>query len=112
MDDDDPLTSINVDLSAQSLLLASANHDLDAIRELLKEVPASVQDPDTGYTPLHTAITACEREQINGFHDEENDNREEELAKAADTVRLLLQSGAIWNDLDANDETPGCVAED
>src|SRR6201989_2935998 len=89
----DPLDDIDVDLSAQNLLLAAANHDLDAIRELLKTTPATFQDADTGYTPLHAAIAACEEEQANGVHHEASSQREAELLKAAETVRLLLQSG-------------------
>lgn len=29
---------------------------------------------------------------------------------AEETIGLLLQNGAIWNDLDKNGETPGCIA--
>jgi protein arginine N-methyltransferase 2 len=28
------------------------------------------------------------------------------------TLKLLLQNGAIWNDLDKKNETPGCIAGD
>lgn len=40
------------------------------------------------------------------------DGNEEEarVEGAAKTMRLLLQNGAIWNDTDANNETPGCLA--
>lgn len=110
---DDPLDQIETDLDAQSLLLASANHDLEAIRNLLKTTPATVQDAETGFTPLHAAIASCEEDdvkQMNGDHVEESAERKKELESAAESVRLLLQSGAIWNDLDASDETPGCVA--
>ena len=30
--------------------------------------------------------------------------------RALDVVNVLLENGAIWNQLDSNDETPGCVA--
>lgn len=36
---------------------------------------------------------------------------DEKLAAATQTVRLLLEHGAIWNDIDVNDETPGCLAK-
>ncbi len=36
--------------------------------------------------------------------------KDEKIAAATQTVRLLLENGAIWNDVDANDETPGCLA--
>ncbi|KIW05731.1 uncharacterized protein PV09_03588 [Verruconis gallopava] len=108
----DPLESVDVDLSAQSLLLAAANHDLEAIKDLLKTTPATVQDADTGFTPLHAAVAACEQaEDISGANEESREGRKAEISKAADTVRLLLQSGAIWNDLDAANETPGCIAK-
>jgi protein arginine N-methyltransferase 2 len=113
-EEDDLLVSVDLDLSAQSLLRASANHDLTAIKELLKTTAATVQDADTGFTPLHAAIAACEQEavQVNGNHDhgEESEARKKELENAAEAVKLLLQSGAIWNDLDVNNETPGCIA--
>jgi protein arginine N-methyltransferase 2 len=111
--DDDPL-KIDVDLEAQSLLLASANHDLSALRDLLKTTPATVQDSETGFTPLHAAIAACEPDDEVQANGNGSDAAQEEQKKtneaAAETVRLLLQSGAIWNDLDSNNETPGCIA--
>ncbi|KAI9852603.1 MAG: Arginine N-methyltransferase 2 [Vezdaea acicularis] len=35
---------------------------------------------------------------------------EEDLESGRETVKLLLANGAIWNDLDVRDETPGCLA--
>lgn len=35
---------------------------------------------------------------------------DKEIAAAAQTIRLLLEYGAIWNDVDVSDETPGCLA--
>lgn len=109
----DPL-SVDLDLTTQSILLAAANHDIPALRDLLKTTPATVQDSETGFTALHAAIAACEPEsedQGNGAvltaSDEE---RRKTLEEGAETVRFLLQNGAIWNDLDSNDETPGCIA--
>lgn len=113
MAEDDPL-AVNLDLTAQSLLLAAANHDLPALRDLLKTTPATVQDPDTGYTPLHTAIAACEPDAEPNASGNDLGAAEQERSKTldagAESVRLLLQSGAIWNDLDKNNETPGCIA--
>jgi len=86
----------DLDLQIQQLLWACASYDLTKIRELLKTVPASVQDGETGYTPLHAAINAC--------HDNED------IEPAKEVMRLLFENGAIWNDLDANNETPGCLA--
>jgi protein arginine N-methyltransferase 2 len=113
MFEDDP-SKVDVDLTTQSLLLAAANHDLSALKDLLKTTSATVQDSETGFTPLHAAIAACEpldEQNTNGDapHTLE-DERKKTNEAAADTVRLLLQSGAIWNDLDSNNETPGCIA--
>ena len=120
-----------IDLQTQALLLASAKHDIPALRNLLKEGDVNVQDTETGYTPLHAAIAACELDEdelqpkiseatntngnVNGHGSTEepgpaNPDREEELQMATETVKYLLQAGAIWNDLDTNGETPGCMA--
>jgi protein arginine N-methyltransferase 2 len=112
----DPL-QIDTDLTTQSLLLASAHHDIASLKNLLKTAPANVQDSETGFTPLHAAIAACEEdehEKTTNGNDAPNfitDERKKELEAAAETVRLLFQNGAIWNDLDLNNETPGCVAK-
>ncbi|KAF2195015.1 arginine N-methyltransferase 2 [Zopfia rhizophila CBS 207.26] len=122
---DDPAFAIETDLQTQSILLASANHDIPALRNLLHNTSANVQDPETGFTPLHAAIAALEpgpaeqsqesSKQVNGHANGENaeevsEERKQELEAAAKTVRLLFQNGAIWNDLDGNGETPGCIA--
>lgn len=76
------------------ILLASENHDVETLHTLFKTASANVQDPETLVTPLHAAIaTAQGKEEI-----------------AAKTLKVLLQNGAVWNDLDANDETPACLA--
>ena len=118
------------EIQAQLILLAASKHDIEALRTLLRQGSASVQDPKSGFTPLHAAIAACEDAQIvsvgtvngeaatsshvNGYlsgeADIEEGNEESEIAAGARTVRLLLQNGAIWNDVDKNDETPGCLA--
>jgi hypothetical protein len=56
---DDPAFAVSVDDTTQTILLAAANHDLETLKPLLR-VPgaASVQDPETGFTPLHAAIQA------------------------------------------------------
>jgi protein arginine N-methyltransferase 2 len=111
---EDDLLKVDVDLTTQSLLLAAANHDLSALKDLLKTTPATVQDSETGFTPLHAAIAACESSEERHINGDASGSSEEEQKKileaAAETVRLLLQSGAIWNDLDSNNETPGCIA--
>ncbi|KAE9968348.1 hypothetical protein BLS_005898 [Venturia inaequalis] len=111
----DPL-QIDTDLTTQSLLLAAAHHDIASLRNLLKTAPANLQDPETGFTPLHAAIAACEEVDVDSSSNGDATNslsreRKKELESAADTVRMLFQNGAIWNDLDLNNETPGCVAK-
>ncbi|KAF2477749.1 arginine N-methyltransferas-like protein [Lindgomyces ingoldianus] len=127
---DDPAFQVETDLQTQSLLLAAANHDVRALRDLLRNTSANVQDTETGFTPLHAAIAACEpnepvpplvpSKQVNGHTNGETTNGEiaqensadqrQELEMAEKTIRLLFLNGAIWNDLDSNGETPGCIA--
>ena len=112
---------VNVDLVVQSILLAAANHDTTALRNLLRNSSSNVQDPETGFTPLHAAVAACEPEEkqtvngangrVNGSHDDDDEESVSETEAAAlRTVKLLFQNGAIWNDLDKMGETPGCIA--
>ena len=121
---------IDPELETQKILLAASNHDLETLRTLLRAGSANVQDPDTGYTPLHSAIAACEPESedatpvqaqapainghVNGNGGADSSNVHEDqaalLEAAKKTMRLLLMNGAIWNDLDKNNETPGCLA--
>jgi protein arginine N-methyltransferase 2 len=124
--DDPAFSTPEVDINTQTVLLHASNHDLAALKPLLR-IPgnASVQDPETGFTPLHAAIAACghapstdtsadtkRKHAANGTTEDNGDTDEEEvdLEKAKQTVRELFLSGAIWNDLDTNGETPGCLA--
>ncbi|APA06238.1 hypothetical protein SS1G_01272 [Sclerotinia sclerotiorum 1980 UF-70] len=97
---DDPAFITETDTTTQTILLAASNHDLSALKPLLR-VPgaASVQDPETGFTPLHAAIASCE-----------DSPSPEDIEAAKATIKELFLSGAIWNDLDTNNETPGCLA--
>ena len=122
-----------VDIEVQSVLFAASQHDVPSLRKLLQvdsTAPANVQDPETGFTPLHAAIAACEPEikepdgvndgDVAFQNDEEANAPNSELESeepdgqyieaACDTLNLLLANGAIWNELDQNDETPGCIA--
>jgi type IV protein arginine methyltransferase len=127
------LDNIDLDTRTQEILLAASNHDLNTLKPFL-QVPgaASVQDPETGFTPLHAAIAACSQASqstaandgrstngpVNGAtnghsHDSKDDKNEEgevDIEKAKATVKELFLSGAIWNDLDKKNETPGCLA--
>lgn len=118
---DDPAFEIETELQTQSILLAAAKHDTPSLRNLLRNSSANVQDSETGFTPLHAAIAACEPDeesedaQTNGETHEPGVNgtkagSEGAIEAAVKTIKLLFENGAIWNDLDANGETPGCIA--
>ncbi|RAK81810.1 protein-arginine N5-methyltransferase [Aspergillus fijiensis CBS 313.89] len=121
--------AINVDTDIQELLLAASQHDLPQLRRLIRTNPSpalanpvNARDPETGLTPLHSAVAACEPDDddddnaeqqpaVNGAADNSNATPSAEVEQAAlETVRFLLLEGAIWNDLDNNGETPGCIA--
>lgn len=128
--EDVAVTESFTDIQAQLILLAASHHNLESLRPLLRTGSASVQDPETGFTPLHAAIAACDHTSesssqaqhgsaaikasnghINGnTNGEHSESEDPEMEAAVKTVRLLLQNGAIWNDVDKNNETPGCVA--
>lgn len=91
----------------REILYHAWGHDLSGLKPLMTDRnKASAQDPKTGETPLHAAIRACGPAET-GDEDEEDGSVEE----ANQTIEKLFLSGAIWNDVDANNETPGCVAE-
>lgn len=109
-------SAIDADTTTEEILLAATNHDLDALRKLFEKNDAKVQDADSGFSPLHAAIAACEPDEelksdvkLNGEGDAVNGHALSEESALA-TLRLLFENGAIWNELDANDETPGCLA--
>ncbi|KAK6864618.1 hypothetical protein PG995_001146 [Apiospora arundinis] len=87
--------------SISQILSQAWKHDLAALKPLL-DVPgrASVQEPTTGETPLHAAIRACGPVGASGA----------DLEAAKSVLEELFFNGAIWNDVDSNNETPGCVA--
>ena len=117
------LQEADPEVQAQLILLAASHHDIESLRTLLRTGSANVQDPETGFTPLHATIAACEsssndvvdgespNSHVNGTANEDHSNTAgSDIEAAANTMRLLLQNGAIWNDVDKNDETPGCLA--
>lgn len=105
---------VDLDTTSDEILLAATNHDTSKLATLLTTPgSANVRDQDTGYTPLHCAVSSCEPDDEDTHHAPEGDA----IATAAlaeetclPTVKLLLENGAIWNDLDAAGETPGCIA--
>ncbi|PLB48964.1 putative arginine N-methyltransferase [Aspergillus steynii IBT 23096] len=120
----DPSIEIDVDLEVQEILLAASQHDIPKLRRLIRShtaVPnaANVKDTETGYSPLHAAIAACESDdepvngESNGVHANGTQPSQEKsvVESGVNTVKFLLQEGAIWNDLDLNNETPGCIAK-
>jgi len=109
---------IDLDTTAHEILLAASNHDLDTLRQLLRLNSANVQDSETLSTPLHAAVAACEEDA-----ETLEDKRQMDVDQAAtletaalhedgavQTTKLLFENGAIWNDLDKNNETPGDIA--
>jgi protein arginine N-methyltransferase 2 len=72
---------------------------------------ASCQDPTTGETPLHASIRACGY-PIEDEPPTDSGEKQEELCvqEAKETIHELFLWGAIWNDVDNHNETPGCVA--
>ncbi|KAH6610487.1 arginine n-methyltransferase 2 [Trichoderma cornu-damae] len=98
----------------RDVLYHAWGHDLSGLKKLLDvRGKASLQDPKTGETPLHAAIRACgpagepDGDAAAGGQEEGEDGSVEE---AREILQQLFFSGAIWNDVDANNETPGCVA--
>jgi protein arginine N-methyltransferase 2 len=89
-------------LLAKRIISAAERHDVPALKVLLKDGSANVQDPTAtvATSPLHAAIASC------GKAEEGKEAGDE----AVQTVELLLQNGAIWNDLNKEDDTPGCIA--
>lgn len=98
--------------ATKQILYHSWAHDLSGLKPLL-DAPgnASLQDPTTGETPLHAAIRACgPADPKPDGEDEEGEEPEGCVQEALGVVSELFFSGAIWNDVDNRDETPGCVA--
>lgn len=111
---DDVNMQVDTDTTNDEILLAATNHDLEALKKLLRTGSARIQDPETGFSPLHAAIAACEpdeesKEESVPAGDAVHGNALTEESALA-TVQLLFENGAIWNELDNNDETPGCLA--
>ena len=108
---------------AQALIAAAARHDVVAVKNLLRTVSANVQDDETGFTPLHAAVAGCspphEKISSDDVANEVTPNAtsskgtpisSETEDQAAEIVRVLFENGAIWNDIDALDETAACIA--
>ncbi|KAF8451878.1 S-adenosyl-L-methionine-dependent methyltransferase [Terfezia claveryi] len=90
------------------ILLSSYDHNLSVLAPLLRQHRPTCQELETLHTPLHKAILGAAQ-----YLSISDCNLQEEKMKLAEqTVRLLLENGAIWNDLDREGKTPGCVADE
>ena len=99
--------SISSGLAAEAriaeILDCAGEHDNIKLERLLRQYKfkdcdaVDVQDAN-GTSPLHAVVASCA------------DHGESIESAACDTVRLLFENGAIWNQLDQNQETPGCIA--
>ncbi|EXJ95452.1 hypothetical protein A1O1_00574 [Capronia coronata CBS 617.96] len=111
-----PVTSVkdqSLDECVKEIILASSLHDLEKLEVYIDQHSfpdckvVDVQDGETGHSPLHAAIASC-RPAVNGSVAQDEGAKGEDVA--ATTVKFLLENGAIWNQVDHNDETPGCLA--
>lgn len=106
--------------NVRQVLLHAWSRDLSELKELLSRPGAATeQEPKTGETPLHAVVRGCGR-----FEPEEEDEQTQKespadqmeevedgiVAEARACIQELFFSGAIWNDVDSNNETPGCTA--
>ncbi|KAF8425111.1 S-adenosyl-L-methionine-dependent methyltransferase [Tirmania nivea] len=90
------------------VLLSSHDHNLSVLAPLLRQNRPTCQEPETLHTPLHKAILgAAQYLSISDY-----DLQEKKMKLAEQTVRLLLENGSIWNDLDREGKTPGCLADE
>ncbi|KAJ9164612.1 Arginine N-methyltransferase 2 [Coniochaeta hoffmannii] len=96
----------------QQILTAAWSHDVATVKKLL-DTPgrASARDPVTGETPLHAAIRALGPVPGPEASEEEKKEDEASVEAAIATIKELFLWGAIWNDVDDRDETPGCLAD-
>ncbi|EGX92119.1 arginine N-methyltransferase (Rmt2), putative [Cordyceps militaris CM01] len=93
--------------AVRELLLHAWSRDLPALKTLLAARPgaASEQDPTTGETPLHAVVRGC-----GPAADEEEEDGGAVVEEARACIQELFYGGAIWNDVDNHNETPGCTA--
>ncbi|KAM3460872.1 hypothetical protein NHJ6243_005548 [Beauveria neobassiana] len=93
--------------NVRQVLLHAWSRDLTGLKELLdRPGAASEQDPTTGETPLHAVVRGCGAAEPQSTSDDEDGV----VAEARACIQELFFSGAIWNDVDDHNETPGCTA--
>ena len=99
-------------ISIPHVVNAAAAHDIERLKSCIDTYvfpqcrAVDVQDQSTGNTPLHAAIASCAPDS----NDTALPNGIPTLEIGEATVRFLLENGAIWNQLNKNDMTPGCMA--
>ncbi|EXJ64150.1 hypothetical protein A1O7_00486 [Cladophialophora yegresii CBS 114405] len=100
-----------VDDSIKEIIRAATDHDIQSLEKCIDQYSfpeckaVDVQDQETGLTPIHAAI-ASTKSQLHGDFGANQPSEESGIQ----VVRFLLENGAIWNQLDLNNETPGCIA--
>ena len=99
-------------ISIQHVVNAATAHDIERLKSCIDTYvfhnckAVDVQDESAKNTPLHAAIASCAPDSNrtglpNGVPTSETGEA---------TVRFLLENGAIWNQLNKHDMTPGCIA--
>lgn len=103
------------------VLLLAWSRDLEGIQTALRSDTALARavDPSTLETPLHAAVRGCgpgpaleiaTLENAGAGSAAEGEDCALWVSEACEVIRELFLSGAIWNDLDSQNETPGCLA--
>ncbi|KAI5812289.1 S-adenosyl-L-methionine-dependent methyltransferase [Pyronema omphalodes] len=90
------------DTPEHRLLTAASHRDLATLRLLLRSnrtLTPQTQHPETLNTPLHLVLQSLTPE-----------SSLIEAEEAEECCRFLLQEGAIWNDVNKDGDTPGCIA--
>ena len=100
------------EVKIRQILEAASTHNIEDLTRLI-EIDAfsecravDVQESATGTTPLHAAIASCGANSNGAILDITPSVAD----PAEETVRFLLENGAIWNQLNQDDLTPGCLA--
>lgn len=94
----------------QEFLAACRALDPDAVTlSIEQDCDTWFQDPEFGSGPLHLVVEAAAAASSHQKKKEGGDEGEEE-ERAVRLLNLLLENGAIWNQMDKKNETPGCTA--
>ncbi|KIW73462.1 hypothetical protein PV04_01578 [Phialophora macrospora] len=111
---DSPLPETNgrtMDDGIKEIIKAATDHDIQLLEKCIDQYSfpeckaVDVQDPATGFTPLHATVASSNLQP-----DGDSGGNQHGEESGVQVVKFLLENGAIWNQLDKNDETPGCIA--